>query len=80
MIFAVEKGTGYWDITKYPIGGSFRRLKKDLLLNTDPKIVDMHKVGDRRGYKIVLPTGESTVFDRHDIDRQNGQEVVTISA
>jgi len=55
-----RKGDGYWSISKYPIGGNFRRATGDLLLENMQEMPDCI-----RGCKYtatVCSTGERIAF------------------
>ena len=56
----LRPGYGYWDITSYPIGGSFHRTPKSTsLLVTRVEIVKSYKGANRTGY---LENGNKIAF------------------
>lgn len=59
---AIKAGCGYWNTTRYPRGGDFRRAKEPMPF-TIVRIVDTYNDGTPREYVGRLANGETVCVD-----------------
>ena len=52
-IVTIPKGYGYWDITNFPWGGSFKRANQDIQ-GTLKRIIDTYNDGTPRKVTLVI--------------------------
>lgn len=64
VLYKLEKGHGYWDVTHYPYGGCFRRA-------TGCEVVQVIKDGPvqwaNREVRILFPDGRQAVIEKRAV-------------
>jgi hypothetical protein len=56
-----SEGTGYWDLSVYPWGGSFHRLDKWTVTKVE-RVVDRYTNDMPRRVVVILPNGKKAGF------------------
>lgn len=59
----IERGIGYWDLTKYPWGGSFKRTTRQKpTTGTLTEIIDTFSDGSPKHIEVCIPGCERAGF------------------